>query len=139
LNKAIVKLKTKYIAMSTTQQNQSAELTEGVNKTALRIAQEYLKAHPREYSYPVTIGSYDDGYNPDIYLKFNEDELKVLKAWMDLGDKQQDYANLEDYLMETGHDDLLNRIITETDGCVNGTSRVDDCDINQKLQLLSVT
>ena len=122
--------------MSATQQNQIAELAEGVNKTALCIAQEYLKAHPREYSYTIKV-SYENVIDNDaiaIYVRLNENELEVLKEWMESEDREEYSMSLQEYLETTGHNDVLGQLLSSTEDSSYGESYIEDCDLDDKLQ-----
>jgi hypothetical protein len=135
VSKIIKRLKNQ-ITMSATQQNQIAELTEGVNKIALRIAHDYLKAHPREYSYTIKV-SYENVIDNDaiaIYVRLNENELEVLKEWMESEEREDNYITLEEYLETTGHNDVLGQLLSLTEDSSYGKSYIEDCDLDDKLQ-----
>lgn len=123
--------------MSATKQNQSAELTEGVDKTALRIAQEYLKAHPREYLFTIKTTSENVISNKAIaiYARLYENELGVLKEWMESEDREDSSMSLQEYLEATGHNDVLGRLLSSAEGYVCEKAYIKDCDLNDKVQL----
>ena len=81
-------------------------------EVAHQIAEMYLQQFPRPICYASHLSSSDDDSKLTVYHQLTDEELAIIQRWIDISvDENEDEIELQEYLEENGHDDLLGKLM----------------------------